>query len=187
MAEYRRILKEQGIDTLDIWLARWVILKNMERWNFKECRIIEGLLTKYQGTTIEDILILKQKIRDIFISSKNQQEAYLKRDSLTRENWFLKNQHFAKIIKFLNGPYFKYMTTFLDHPEIPRSGNSENVIRTWRQMEKVRYGFKSDKGRVDHLKLYQLKRYLRNEICNILANRYTSSPGVQSTYHIVKA
>jgi len=61
MAEYRRILKEQGIDTLDIWLARWVILKNMERWTFKECRIIENLLAKYQGTTIEDTLILKQK------------------------------------------------------------------------------------------------------------------------------
>lgn len=82
MAEYRRILKEQGIDSLDIWLARWVILKNMERWSFKECRIIEGLLAKYQGTTIEDILILKQKIRGIFISSKNQQKAYLKRIAL---------------------------------------------------------------------------------------------------------
>lgn len=164
MAEYRRILKEQSIDTLDIWLARWTILKNMERWTFKECRIIEGLLARYQGTTIEDILILKQKIRDIFIASKNQQEAYRKRDELIRENWQAKNQHFANIIKFLNTPYFKYMTTFLDHPEIPRSGNSENVIRTWRQMEKVRYGFKSDKGRLDHLKLYQLKRYLNNEI-----------------------
>jgi len=100
MAEYRRILKEQGIDTLDIWLARWVILKNMERWSFKECRIIENLLAKYQGTTIEDILILKQKIRDIFIASKSQQEAYLKRDALTKENWHFKNKHFANIIKY---------------------------------------------------------------------------------------
>lgn len=52
------------------------------------------------------------------------------------------------------------MITFLDHPEIPKSGNSENVIRVWRQMEKVRYGFKSHKGKLDHLKLYQIKRYL---------------------------
>ena len=164
MAEYRRVQKEQGIDTLDIWLARWVILKNMERWSFKECRIIEGLLARYQGTTIEDILILKQKIRNIFLESKSQNETYAKRDELLREGWHIKNQHFANIIKFLNTPYFKYMTTFLDHPEIPRSGNSENVIRTWRQMEKVRYGFKSDKGRVDHLKLYQVEKYLNNEI-----------------------
>jgi len=76
MAEYRRSLKEQGIDTLDIWFARWIILKNMERWTFKECRIIEDLLSRYQGTIIEDILILKQEIRDVFLASRNQKEAY---------------------------------------------------------------------------------------------------------------
>jgi len=164
MAEYRRILKEKGIDTLDIWVARWIILKNMERWTFRECRIIEDLLAKYEGTTIEDILILKQKIRDIFLASKSQREAYQKRDELIKENWQAKNQHFANIIKFLNTPYFKYMTTFLDHPEIPKSGNSENVIRTWRQMEKVRYGFKSDKGRIDHLKLFQVSKYMGTDV-----------------------
>lgn len=161
MAEYRKILQAMEINTLDIWCARWIILKNMEYWTPKERGIIDNLMRRYQGTTVEDILILKQKIRRIFLESKSQREAYTKRDALTTENWQAKNQHFANIIKFLNTPYFKYMTTFLDHPEIPRSGNSENVIRTWRQMEKVRYGFKSDKGRLDHLKLYQVSKYLR--------------------------
>jgi hypothetical protein len=100
---------------------------------------------------IEDILILKQKTRNIFLLSKSRTEAYQKRDELTRENWQIKNQHFANIIKFLNTPYFEYMTTFLDHPETPKNGNSENIIRTWRQMEKARYGFKSAKGRIAHL------------------------------------
>jgi len=164
MAEYRKILQGMEINTLDIWFARWIILKNIESWSLKERDIIKSLMRRYQGTTIEDILILKQKIRRIFLESKSQQEAYTKRDELTVENWQSKNQHFANIIKFLNTPYFKYMTTFLDHPEIPRSGNSENVIRTWRQMEKVRYGFKSDKGRIDHLKLYQVSKYLQNNL-----------------------
>ena len=163
MAEYRKILQAMEINTLDIWFARWIILKNMERWSGKERLIIENLMHRYKGTTIEDILILKQKIRNIFLQSKSQAEAYQKRDELTAENWQIKNSHFANIIKFLNTPYFKYMTTFLDHPEIPRSGNSENVIRTWRQMEKVRYGFKSDKGRIDHLKLYQVSKYLYSQ------------------------
>lgn len=87
MAEYRRILKEQGIDTLDIWFARWIILKNIESWSPKEHNIIENLLRRYQGTTIEDILILKQKVKDIFLESKTQQEAYVKRDELIHENW----------------------------------------------------------------------------------------------------
>ena len=162
MAEYRKIMQAFGVNTLDIWFARWIILKNMERWSPKERGIMENLMRRYKDTTIEDILILKQKIRNIFLRSKSQAEAYQKRDELTKENWQIKNQHFANIIKFLNTPYFKYMTTFLDHPEIPRSGNSENIIRTWRQIEKVRYGFKSDKGRIDHLKLYQLQKYLKN-------------------------
>jgi len=164
MAEYRRILQNMEINTLDIWFARWIILKNMERWSPRERGIMENLMQRYKGTTIEDILTLKQKIRNIFLLSKSQAEAYQKRDELTAENWQAKNQHFANIIKFLNTSYFKYMTTFLDHPEIPRSGNSENVIRTWRQMEKVRYGFKSDKGRIDHLKLYQVSKYLQNSL-----------------------
>ena len=164
MAEYRKILQGFGLNTLDIWFARWIILKNTESWSMKERAIIENLLSRYKRTTIEDILILKQKVRDIFLLSKSQAEAYRKRDELTKENWQIKNRHFANIIKFLNTSYFKYMTTFLDHPEIPRSGNSENIIRTWRQMEKVRYGFKSDKGRVDHLKLYQVSKYLQNNL-----------------------
>ena len=56
------------------------------------------------------------------------------------------------------------MTAYLSHPQILKTTNSENIIRTWRQMEEVRYGFKSDKGRLDHLKLYQVKRYLNNKI-----------------------
>jgi transposase len=153
MAEYRHKLKEEGIDTLDIWQARWVILKNIEDWTFKEHIIIENLLSRYKGTIIEDILILKQKIRDIFLESKSQKEAILRRNDLLEESWHLKTKHFANIIKFLSSPYFKYMTTYLDYPQIPKSGNSENVIRTWRQMEKVRYGFKTEKGRLNHLKL----------------------------------
>lgn len=160
MAEYRKSLKEKGFYITDLWEAKWIILKNIEDWSSKEHRIIELLLKRFSGTVIEDILILKQRIRDIFLDSKNSKEAYEQRASLIEEDWHLKNEHFKNIIEFLSSVNFKYMTTFLDHPEIPKSGNSENVIRVWRQMEKVRYGFKTHKGRLDHLKLYQVKRYL---------------------------
>ena len=61
-------------------------------------------------------------------------------------------------------PKFEYMITYLEYPDIPRAGNCETLIRTWRQMEKVRYGFKSVKGQLDHLKLYQVNTYLKGEI-----------------------
>ena len=160
MAEYRRELKEKGYYVRDLWEAKWIILKNIEYWNWKDHKTMDLLLQRYTGTVIEDILILKQRIRDIFIESKSSEEAHESRDLLIAEGWHNKNQHFEKIINFLLKPYFEYMVTFLDHPSLPRSGNSENVIRTWRQLEKVRYGFKSHKGKLDHLKLHQIKRYL---------------------------
>jgi hypothetical protein len=54
------------------------------------------------------------------------------------------------------------MITYLGDRRIPRSGNMENLIAIWRQMEKVRRGFKTEQGRQNHLKLYQVKHYLRN-------------------------
>lgn len=166
MAEYRHILKDMGFNTLDIWEAKWTILKNIESWSPKEHQIMAFLLRRYKSTVIEDIIILKQRVRDIFIKSNDQEDAFKKRDTLTKESFKSLNVHFANIIQFLNSSNFRYMTTFLDHPEIPRSGNSENLIRTWRQMEKVRYGFKTDKGRLNHLKLYQVSRYLRQDTQN---------------------
>jgi len=137
----------------------------MDDWSFQQHQTISTILSHYKNTIIEDILILKQKIRDFFLDFQSQEEAYARRDELLSENWHLKTKHFVNIMKFLNSSYyFKYMAAYLSHPQIPKTTNSENIIQAWRQMEKVRYGFKSDKGRLDHLKLYQVKRYLNNEI-----------------------
>lgn len=65
-------------------------------------------------------------------------------------------------MKFLMSPDFEYMITGLKYKSIPRSGNLETPIKTWRLMEKIRYGFKIEKDRQNHLKLYQLKYYLNN-------------------------
>ena len=58
---------------------------------------------------------------------------------------------------------FEYMITYMDDKRIP-SGNIENLIAIWRQMEKVRRGFKIERGRQNHLKLYQIKHYLNNNL-----------------------
>jgi len=55
---------------------------------------------------------------------------------------------------------FEYMITYLKDFRVPRSSNSETLVRLYRQWEKDRYGFRTDKGRLDHLKLYQIAHYL---------------------------
>jgi len=59
---------------------------------------------------------------------------------------------------------FEYMITYMDDKRIPRSGNIENLIAIWRQMERVRRGFKTERGKQNHLKLYQIKHYLNNNL-----------------------
>jgi len=63
-------------------------------------------------------------------------------------------------MKFLMSPKFKYMITYLKDKRIPRSGNIENMIKIWRDMERPRFGFKTEKGRQNHIKLYQTRYYI---------------------------
>jgi len=148
-----------------LWQNRYNIIKNAEDRTPQQNNWIKGINKIFKGTIVPEILTLKEKIRDIFLKSKSQDEAMDMRNKLLAENWHRKSKNFRFITKYLADNYqFNYMTTYLNHPEIPRSGNSETVISVWRQMEAVRYGFKSNKGRQDHLKLYQLTRYLNEKI-----------------------
>lgn len=52
------------------------------------------------------------------------------------------------------------MITYLKDKRIPRSGNIENMIKIWRDMERPRFGFKTEKGRQNHIKLYQTRYYI---------------------------
>lgn len=67
-------------------------------------------------------------------------------------------------MEFFLSPKFEHMVTYLDHPEVPRCGQSETLINIWRQVEAVRRGFRSSKGRLDHLKLFQVTHYLKEQI-----------------------
>lgn len=78
-----------------------------------------------------------------------------------------KSTHFKSIMNLLISPNFDYMVTFLKDFRVPRSGNSESLIRLYRQWEKIRFGFRSDKGRLDHLKLFQISYYFSLKQNNI--------------------
>ncbi len=100
MAEYRRELKEAGHYIRDLWDAKWIILKNIEYWTTKDHQIMKVLLNRYSGTVIEDILIFKQRVRELFLDSKNSDQAYISREDLIKNGWHLRNKHSANIIEF---------------------------------------------------------------------------------------
>lgn len=159
---FRRSLvgKEMYYHRAELWEYRWRLLMNMDNWTEKEHELIPELLEIYAGTPVEQVLLFKEGIDTIFNKSRNKTDAYKARDSISQEQWWKGSNHLAKAMKFLMDHRFEYMVTYLSHPDIPRCGNIENMIREWRIAEKVRFGFKTEKGRQNHLKLYQIKKYL---------------------------
>ena len=163
LLEFRRELKRQGREDMrsEIWEHKWRLLKNMDKWKVKDHEIIEDLIQTYAGTVVEKVLIFKEELYSIFDLPSTKEEAYAKRDALFQETWWQDSWHLCKAMEFLMSSKFQYMVTYLEDHRIPRSGNLENLNSIWRQIESARFGFKTDKGRLDHLKLYQISKYLK--------------------------
>lgn len=162
LLQYRRSLRGKGwaLHREELWELRWSLLKDMDRWGPKEHVLLPEVLQLYRGTLVEQVLLFKQELWELFDASTTAEEAYAKRDTLARETWWRESGHLSQVMAFLQGPKFEGMVTYLRHPEVPRCGHSETLINVWRQIEGPRRGFKSPEGRLAHLKLYQIHTYL---------------------------
>ena len=107
--------------------------------------------------------MFKEELWGIFDESHSQEEAFAKRDALAKQEWWRDSWHLCQCMKFLLSHRFERMVTYLGHPEVPRCGHSETLINVWRQMEAVRRGFKNPRGVLDHLKLFQVTHYLKDQ------------------------
>jgi transposase len=163
LLQFRRELKEKSLEDMrsEIWEHKWRLLKNMDKWTPEDHQIIQDLIQVYTGTIVEKILLFKEQLYQIFDLSSSKEEAYAKRDALFQEGWWQNSWHLSQAMKFLMSDKFEYMITYLGDSRVPRSGNLENLNSVWRQIESARFGFKTDKGRLDHLKLYQISKYLQ--------------------------
>lgn len=164
LVQFRKSLKGKRweLHREELWEMKWGLLKKMDRWSEKERLLIPEMIEIYAGTVVEKILLFKEQLWDIFDNSDTVAEAYAKRDALAKESWWQDSWHLTKCMEFLMSEKFKYMVTYLKHPEVPRCGHSETLINVWRQIEAVRRGFKSHQGRLNHLKLFQITHYLKD-------------------------
>jgi len=162
MKEYSRYLRYTGSPELaqKVWFYRRIFLKHPKRYTEKNRELMNEIISSCKEGLLTNILVLKDRIRNIFENSTSIEEAYEKKNKLYFEGWHKKNRHFKKIIKlFMNVPTCEYMFTYLKEPDVPRSGNPENSIKLVRSWEGPRYGFRTTKGLQDHLKLYQKMKY----------------------------
>ncbi len=142
-----------------LWKNRYKPFTGEGKLTRKDRKAIRRLLKEHAGTILGEIVQFRKDVRKIF-DSKTYGMAVKRRDALRMK---YRRTCFRKVIRFLSSKKFWFMTSFLRHKEVPRAGNSETMIRVFRQMEKARYGFKTAKGLQDHLKLFQVKVYLAGE------------------------
>ena len=173
LVQYRKSLQgaQWEAHRSELWEMRWRLLMRMDHWGPKDHQRLPEMMAVYAGTIVEQVLLFKEQLWDIFDVSETQQEAYAKRDALAQEAWWRNSWHLTKAVQFLLSPKFELMTTYLKHKEVPRCGHSETLINVWRQMEAVRRGFKSDQARLNHLKLFQITHYLKEPITGSAASK----------------
>lgn len=157
---------KQNDDAALVWDAQWSLLKNQENWTITDEAYWKAIYLRCPGTLIAWLPAFKQELRDIFDESKTIAEAYSRRDQWIAhwQSLMATSKHLKKIFALMQSNLFPYMITYLDYSWLPRTTNAETLIRTYRKMEKARYGFGSIQGRQNHLKLFQLKNYLTQNV-----------------------
>lgn len=142
-----------------LWHHRYLLFTNEENLNDEQRHILDELLLEHADTVVEQIVLFRQQIRVIFNECDTFAEAVESLAVLILDGWADLSTHFAKIMNFLQG-HIENMLTYLRIPDVQRNSLSECTVRSLRRIEKIRQGFKKHKGRVNHLKLLQWRRYL---------------------------
>lgn len=153
-AEVRQALHKQ------LWENRYLLFTNEENLSEQQRQVLDALLQTHQDTIVEQIVVFRWHLRDIFNASASFAEAVEKLAFLILEGWADVSDAFAKVMTFLQ-THFENMLTYLRVPGIQRNSLSECTVRSLRRIERLRQGFKTQKGRVNHLKLLQWRKYLR--------------------------
>lgn len=153
-AETRKLLHKK------LWHNRYLIFTNQENLSAEQRQILDELLDQHADTIVEHIVLFRQQIRTIFNDSDTFAVAQEYLAVLILDGWDVLSDAFGKALNFLQDN-FEHMLTYLRLPNVQRFSLSECTVRSLRRIEKVRQGFKTHHGRVNHLKLLQWRKYLR--------------------------
>jgi len=152
-AEVRKALHKK------LWDNRYLLFTNEENLSPEQEEILDELLQEHADTIVEYIVTLRRCVRDVFNASESFLEAVERVACLVVEGWSDVSAAFGKVMAFLHD-HLENMLTYLRVPGVQRNSLSECTIRGLRRIEKVRQGFKTQHGRVNHLKLLLWRRYL---------------------------
>jgi hypothetical protein len=170
LTAYRQTLKAAGSDEEEIkvsqelhkqlWKNRYLPFTNEENLSQEQRQVLDELLESHHDTIVEQIVIFRWYLRDLFNHSASFSEALEKLAFLVLEGWADLSTRFGKIMSFLQ-THIENILTYLRLPEVQRNSLSEATVRSLRRIERLRQGFKTHQGRVNHLKLLVWRKYLQ--------------------------
>jgi len=143
-----------------LWENRYLLFTNEENLSAEQQQVLDDLLREHSDTIVEQIVVFRWYLRDIFNASASFAEAVEKLAFLILEGWADVSSAFGKVMAFLQ-EHFANMLTYLRVPGVQRNSLSECTVRSLRRIERIRQGFKTQQGRVNHLKLLQWRKYLQ--------------------------
>jgi len=153
-AEVRKALHKK------LWQHRYLLFTNEENLSAEQRQILDELLQEHADTIVEQIVLFRQQLRTIFNESNSFSLALDNLAVLMLDGWADLSESFGKVMAFLQD-HIENMLTYLRLPNVQRYSLAECTVRSLRRIEKVRQGFKTHQGRVNHLKLLQWRKYLR--------------------------
>ena len=142
-----------------LWQNRYVLFTNDEHLTDEQRQMLDELLEEHTDTLVEQIVVFRQHLRTMFNESDTFTTAMEHLATLILDGWADLSATFGKIMTFLQ-EHFANICTYLRVPNVQRNSLSECTVRSLRRMEQVRQGFKTQRGRVKHLKLLQWRTYI---------------------------
>jgi hypothetical protein len=119
-----------------LWENRYLLFTNEENLSAEQQQVLDDLLREHGDTIVEQIVVFRWYLRDIFNASASFAEAVEKLAFLILEGWADVSSAFAKVMAFLQ-EHFANMLTYLRVPGVQRNSLSECTVRSLRRIERI--------------------------------------------------
>jgi len=171
LTAYRKVLKEaktahdqdkarKAFHT-KLWQNRYLVFTNDEHLSPEQRQTLDELLAEHADTIVEQIVVFRHHLRTMFNESESFVTALEHLATLILDGWADVSAAFGTVMTFLQ-EHFDNICTYLRVPLVQRNSLSECTVRSLRRIEHIRQGFKTQQGRVNHLKLLQWRTYIRS-------------------------
>jgi hypothetical protein len=162
---YRRQLpqqtKQQRAIHKEIWEFRYLLLRFSGKLTAKQRNRVEDILAYHQGTLLAEAYYLKEAVLALFRESQTKEAARYRRDMIVER--FKNIPELKQIIDLLSGEQFEQMIVYLNYENLDKTNNdAERTNRSYRKGEKNRYKARTDRTRLNYMRLEARRRNARN-------------------------